>query len=112
MRGQDTHWVARILGLVVEASRKDAQLLEDAVDAEHVGDRKSQDTETRQGLRDGDNLVDPARRRHVAQAQGGDGYTAEVQRFQERGGEPRNLKREASLQHTFVIDAGVAPGDE
>jgi hypothetical protein len=40
MRGQDTQWVTRILGLVVEARREDAQLLEDAVDAQHVGDRK------------------------------------------------------------------------
>jgi hypothetical protein len=66
VRGQDAQWIPRVLGLVVEARREYAQLLEDAVDAEHVGDRQRQDAEAVEGFGDGDHLVEPARRRDVA----------------------------------------------
>jgi hypothetical protein len=112
VRGQDAQRVARVLGLVVETGGEDAKLLEHAVDSQYVGDREGEDAESRQGLRDGEQLVEPARRRNVAKTQGGYGDPAEVQRFYKGWFEARNGEGEVPTLHAGVVDHSVAHGDQ
>ena len=112
VRGQDAPGVAGVLGLVVEARGQDAQLLQDLVDAEDIGYGERQDPEAYQSLRDGEGLVEAARRGDVAEAQSGDRGPAEVERLAQGRLEAPHGQREVPAPHAVEVDQGVPQRDE